>query len=132
MKLRPHHLLCTQGYSGKGYDKRFVDNMTVITNRLRKESKTKIDITFSMDSLCCKCPRNIGKNICQDDDKVLEYDKKVISYFKIEEKTYIYQELIKEINYQMSEEIMDDICSSCNWYPISNCKHNILKKKYSK
>ena len=27
--LRPHHLLCTQGYSGKGYDENFVAHMFV-------------------------------------------------------------------------------------------------------
>ncbi|MDD7224175.1 MAG: DUF1284 domain-containing protein, partial [Lachnospiraceae bacterium] len=30
--LRPHHLLCTQGYSGKGYSDDFVENMDKIVD----------------------------------------------------------------------------------------------------
>ena len=33
--LRPHHLLCTQGYSGKGYDNDFVAHMTDVVHQLR-------------------------------------------------------------------------------------------------
>ena len=31
--LRPHHLLCTQGYSGKGYDNDFVAHMTDVVHQ---------------------------------------------------------------------------------------------------
>lgn len=61
-KLRPHHLLCTQGYSGKGYSEDFVENMDIVVE----------DINY-----------------------------------------------IKE---NITEEIMDDICGSCEWYSISHCK----------
>ncbi|WP_328223074.1 DUF1284 domain-containing protein [Faecalicatena contorta] len=54
--LRPHHLLCTQSYSGKGYDDTFVENMNRITQKLRTEEQTPVDIVFSTDSLCLCCP----------------------------------------------------------------------------
>ena len=34
MKLRPHHLMCTQSYAGKGYDEDFVKVMDKITYEL--------------------------------------------------------------------------------------------------
>lgn len=128
MRLRPHHLLCTQGYSGKGYSSDFVLNMTAVTNRLRKETNVVIDIVFSTDDICEKCPNKLGTDLCRDQAKVKCFDRKIIDYFELEEKSYIYQDLIREISAKITECIFDDICASCNWYPVSACKRNILGK----
>lgn len=126
MMLRPHHLLCTQGYSGKGYSDAFVQNMTAITNRLRNEVDVVVNIIFSTDDICAKCPKMIDTGLCKDNDKVESFDKKLIDYFDLEEKSYIYQDIIREIDSKMTETIMEDICSNCCWYPVSACKSKIL------
>lgn len=126
MRLRPHHLLCTQGYSGKGYSDDFVQNMTAITNRLRNEAGIVIHIVFSTDDICAKCPQMIDHDLCKDNDKVKRFDKKLIDYFGLEEKEYIFQNIVDEINSKMTESMMDDICSDCGWYPVSACKSKIL------
>jgi len=126
MKLRPHHLLCTQGYSGRGYNSDFVENMTAITTHLRNNANAVVEIVFSTDDICSKCPRMIDNDLCESDDKVKRLDKKVITYFGIKEKNYIYQDIIREINAEMTSSMMDDICSDCEWYPISACRKNIL------
>lgn len=84
MKLRPHHLLCTQGFSGKGYDDNFVKNMLAITKYLRNNPNPIIEIVFSTDDICCCCPNKINENICKDQYKVNSFDEKVIKYFNIE------------------------------------------------
>lgn len=53
-------------------------------------------------------------------------DKKVIDYFNLEEKTYNYHDLIKYIDTSMTNDMMDDICGKCEWYPISNCRNAII------
>lgn len=126
MKLRPHHLLCTQGYSGKGYSGDFVLNMTAMTNHLRKEAKVVVDIVFSTDDICEKCPNMLRADMCKDQCKVKCFDQKMIDYFGLEEKSYVYQDIVREINAQMTETILDDICASCSWYPVSACKRTIL------
>jgi len=126
MKLRPHHLLCTQGYSGRGYNEDFVENMTAITNHLRSIENVAVKIVFSTDDICNKCPKMLDVDRCEENDKVKRFDRKIIDYFDIEEKSYIYQEIIKEINANMTITMMDDICGDCNWYAISACKQNIL------
>ena len=126
MKLRPHHLLCTQGYSGKGYGDDFVANMTAITTRLRSDEDVAIDIVFSTDDICSKCPKMLGVDLCEQNEKVKRFDRKVIDYFGIEEKSYIYRDIVRGINAKMTTATMDDICGDCNWYPISAWKKNIL------
>ena len=78
------------------------------------------------NDICSKCPRMIGENLCDRNDKVKRFDEKVIVYFDIEEKSYIYQDIIREINAKMTSSMMDDICNACEWYSMSACKRNIL------
>lgn len=129
IKLRPHHLLCTQGYSGKGYSDDFVQNMTAVTTLLRGETNVPIELVFSTDDICAKCPKKKGENLCENNGKVCRFDQKVVDYFGLEEKLYLYQDLIREINTKMTPAMMDDICSECNWYPVSACKRNVLERK---
>lgn len=128
MRLRPHHLLCTQSYSGKGYDAAFVENMNLLVARLRTEEPVSVEITFSADDLCSSCPNMSDKALCKDNKKVTSYDKKVTEYFHIEEKTYIYQDIAREIRKKMTPEILEDICGDCEWYPISACRKVLCGK----
>ena len=128
--LRPHHLLCTQGYSGHGYSPEFVENMDRVVDRLRNGDDL-IKITYSTDELCSKCPNKLGEDCCETQDKVKWFDDRVVEYFDIEEKEYHYREIIKEIDDKMTGEMMDVICSECSWYPISSCRKRILEEKPS-
>ena len=129
--LRPHHLLCTQGYEGKGYDALFVENMTAITNLLRGKTDAIIQLVFSTDDLCRFCPKKIDDAMCEDNEKVLRIDKKLIDYFGLEEKNYAYHAIVAQINAMMTPSILDDICGDCTWYPVSACRKKILAKTMS-
>lgn len=96
--LRPHHLLCTQGYSGKGYDNDFVAHMTDVVHQLRDVPGTTIRLTFSTDTLCSCCPNKLGEDLCDTQEKVKRYDAKTVEYFGLEEKEYVYQDLIRAID----------------------------------
>lgn len=122
MRLRPHHLLCTQSYSGKGYNNAFVENMNQIVAELRENEATPVEIVFSTDDLCAYCPNMLETNLCKEQDKVKDYDQKVIDYFHIEEKIYLYQDITRKIRAEMTPEMLKDICGNCEWYPTSACK----------
>lgn len=128
MELRPHHLLCTQAYSGKGYNEEFVKNMDTLTTQLRQGDPVKVKITFSTDDLCACCPNMIAENQCVTNEKVNRYDQKVIDYFHIEEKEYIYQDITRKIREEMTPEMLEDICEGCSWYPVSACRRILVGK----
>ena len=56
-------------------------------------------------------------------------DRKTIEYFGLEEKEYVYQDLIREIDEKMTSEMLADICRDCEWFPISACRKNICGNK---
>lgn len=128
MDLRPHHLLCTQGYSGKGYSDKFVENMNRVTEKLRGSEPVMVHLTCSTDVLCADCPNMLGTDLCSTNEKVKRYDWKVMKYFQLEEKDYIYQELVERIREEMTPEMLADICDGCSWYPVSACREKILGK----
>ncbi len=130
ISLRPHHLLCTQGYSGNGYNEDFVQNMTNITNSMRTDRNLKVNIVFSTDDICTYCSRKLGEGLCKDDNKVLVFDKGVIDFLGLSEKVYNYQDLIHIIHEKMTSEKMKDICGNCEWHQMSACEKNILSGKY--
>lgn len=125
--LRPHHLLCTQGYSGKGYSEDFVAHMDQVVDYLRNQEDAKVMLTFSTDDLCSCCPHRKDVDLCATQEKVKSFDQKMINYFELEEKVYTYSDIIKQIDEQMTEEMLTDICGDCQWLPVSACKKNICK-----
>lgn len=127
MKLRPHHLMCTQSYAGKGYDEDFVKVMDKITYELRNNKECLINIVFSTDDICVACPNMLDINLCKTNEKVNNIDSKVIKYFNLEEKEYIYKDIVNYIKNNITLEIMDDICKECEWYNISECRSIICK-----
>ena len=127
MKLRPHHLMCTQSYAGKGYDEDFVKVMDKITYELRNNKEYLINIVFSTDDICEACPNMLDINLCKTNEKVNNIDSKVIKYFNLEEKEYIYKDIVNYIKNNITLEIMGDICKECEWYNISECRSIICK-----
>ncbi|MDP4143535.1 MAG: DUF1284 domain-containing protein [Bacillota bacterium] len=124
--LRPHHIMCFQGYEGKGYNQDFISNMDKIYIQLKEKTNSKINIVFSTDDVCAKCPNKLSENSCNTNEKVMTIDSKVIHYLNLAEKIYTYNELIRMLRSNINEKIMDDICGHCGWYETSKCKTNIL------
>ena len=130
MMLRPHHLLCTQGYEGKGYSDGFVSNMSKIVGLLRSDPQIKINIVFSSDHICEDCPNRVGIDGCKSESKVDRYDKAVIELLGLQEKEYYYQELISKLDMLLDNDRLKSICGDCEWFGNSACQNNILSKKF--
>lgn len=100
--------------------------MNQVTAELRGERPVKIQLVFFTDDLCTCCPHKQGEDVCDANEKVKRYDRKVIEYFHLEEREYIYQEIVEKIRKEITPEIMADICDGCGWYPVSACREKIL------
>ncbi len=130
MRLRPHHLLCTQGYEGKGYDEKFVRRMTDYVTRMRQEEGFRVRITLHPDDICAACPNLADPKHCMSDEKVTAFDRKVMDFFGLKEgEVYNYQDLIRFVDEHMTEERLASICGTCSWYPVSLCRSRILGKE---
>ena len=132
--LRPHHLLCTQGYSGHGYSKAYVAHMNEVTRRLRSDPDVLVRIVFGNDTLCSGCPHAseaaAGTFRGDTEAKVRAFDERTAAFAGIHEGIYRYQDLIHRIDRSMTPEKMDEICGSCSWAKMSECKATAISGRY--
>lgn len=119
INLRPHHLLCTRAFKGKGYSAAFVENMQCVINRLRLGCD--IILVEGIDDICTPCPERI-ENRCRSEAKVTAFDKAVLSRFRLKIKTaYSYAEIERMLNAELTEPVYDCICRNCEWKQTGIC-----------
>ena len=75
LHLRPHHLLCLQTFTGRGYSEEFVWHMTLVRDQLIREPLTPVELVSGVDDLCAHCPNNVDGQ-CTSDNPSL-FDSKV-------------------------------------------------------
>jgi len=67
IKIRAHHLLCLQGFQGKGYDEDYIKNMASLVSLIQQDSKSiLLELTDKTDDFCASCPHSLGE-LCNKD-----------------------------------------------------------------
>jgi len=119
LRLRPHHLLCLQKYTGHGYNEEFVERMDTVIDIIKSDPDVPVELVCGEDMLCEACPNNID-SVCSSEDKVVSIDEKVMNK--------------SELSYGMTDtwnnlsncaagvirdtEQFEDTCGACQWYNI--------------
>lgn len=117
MKLRPHHLLCIQKYTGHGYSEDFTAHMNGLVMNLKAHPETPVNVVFGCDDLCSHCPNN-DNGRCISLEKVSAMDAAVRELVKADSGTW-------EALSQAAETIFhgrdfEKICGNCCWLDL--CK----------
>ncbi len=119
MRLRPHHALCIQKFTGHGYDDRFTEHMTEICETLRKFPETQINIISGCDELCAACPHaHTGK--CAALEKVETMDAQVVKALGVRPGGALpWAELAARARKNVFEtDAFKEICGSCEWFDL--------------
>lgn len=118
LKLRPHHLLCTRAFKGKGYSHAFVCNMIRVIEQLK--TNCIITLVEGSDAVCSNCPERIGKR-CRSEEKINRFDGAVLDYIHLEKKNYRYAEVERILAVHLTESAYNSICSRCEWKATGVC-----------
>ena len=119
MKLRPHHLLCVQKYTGKGYNDAFAAGMDALIRRLAARPDTAVTLVDGRDDLCTSCPHMAG-NRCDSGEKVNRLDRGVLETcgFSAGE-TRSWNALARTAREQVLEkDTFVKICGCCEWFEL--------------
>lgn len=84
MRLRPHHLLCVQGYRGKGYDERFRETMGRIARTLAGAPTLPVTVSDGPDDICRACPHLKDERCTWEqagEESVREHDAALLAAF---------------------------------------------------
>ena len=120
MKLRPHHLLCIQKYTGSGYDDAFTAGMDALVRRLRACPDAPVTLVEGRDDLCAACPHMAGSR-CGSEEKVNRLDRGVLEAcgFSAGE-TRSWSALARTAREQVLEkETFVKVCGYCEWFELS-------------
>ena len=130
IKLRHHHLLCTQTFTGKGYDYRFVANMEDVVSALGSPKDLVIRLSITSDDICSSCPNEV-RGLCKDELSVIEKDRAAAMFLNLpEEATIPAEKLIGMIQERLRG--LDDfwlLCGECEWLDLCNERLAAIKGK---
>lgn len=119
MKLRPHHLLCIQKYTGKGYDAPFAANMNRLLCRLMADPDGSILLTEGRDDVCAACPHMID-GYCASEEKVQRMDQGVLAACGLScAQTGSWRALAQSASEMIFQtDRFDQICGDCQWFEL--------------
>ena len=117
--LRPHHGLCIQHYTGRGYDEKFTKNMDYIAGILKNNPTQEIVLCKGVDALCECCPYN-QEGICLSEEKAAKYDSKCLSLAGFNEGQHLIWDLFQKT---LADEIIKKsalkyVCGDCVWFSL--------------
>lgn len=113
-KLRPHHGMCINFFVGKGYSDDFTAHMTSMIRSL--SANPIICLSTETDAICTKCPNNT-KGSCTTDEKVMQYDRKVLEHCGLANGVCMhYSDFSQLIHKQILQRgLREEICGDCQW-----------------
>ena len=115
IRLRPHHLMCIQGFQGKGYSDFFVDHLRGIIDLLNEDPDQRIEIIHAADDICMFCPHAKPGGLCDHETKVTVYDEKTQDFFKINEGSIVFKEIRETVQNRLNTKVLNSICADCQW-----------------
>lgn len=120
VQFRPHHILCTLAFQGKGYTPSFTQNYQRIHNALNDE--TIIEIVFHADDICMPCPMRRGQG-CDQLTKINALDTQHAHILNLKSGMCLtWKEAKKRLKNQMTIPLFHEACSNCSWYPEGLCQ----------
>jgi len=125
VRYRPHHLLCSLGFQGKGYSPAFVANMAAIVDgRLRADGgdAVVIEITGAADDICAPCPRRRGSR-CEAQTRVAALDTRHARALGLFAGTRLtWGEARARIARRVAPGALASLCAGCQWLEHGICE----------
>ncbi len=124
--LRPHHLLCVQGFRGLGYSPQFVATMQRVVHTLQ-DNAVLVGVEVRADVICQSCPYLTDSHICSRGTPA-DRDQAVLSVLKVRpEVEKPWGEWLNLIAICLNPECFRTLCSDCEWYQLGYCMEEIKR-----
>lgn len=128
MKFRPHHFLCTLGFEGKGYSSGFVKNYNKISETLKDDPNTEIEVVEFLDDICGACPKRKDELHCTSQDQIALLDARHKDALGIKIGDHLTWAQAKAlIRSNITLKKFHHICDGCEWKELGVCESALLK-----
>ncbi|AUM74056.1 DUF1284 domain-containing protein [Paracoccus jeotgali] len=127
--LRPHHVLCSIGWAGRGYSPAFSRNMDrVVMGRLRRDPATPVQFVAGADSICAPCPHRRGQG-CASAERIAGLDQAHGAALGIAPGAAMTWAQAEARARRLDPDDLDRICAACQWLPLGLCKSALAALK---
>lgn len=114
-KLRGHHLICLNFFSGEGYDDAFIENLR---NIIATTEEKVVEVHDGADAVCEKCP-SMQMNRClhsgQADDDIAALDSLALRLLNMSHGQHVRWRDIRDLLPSIFHEWYVSSCSGCDW-----------------
>lgn len=130
VRLRRHHILCSVGFEGRGYDDAFTANMGhIVCGQLRAAGgeAVVVHITEIADSICAPCPRRLGLG-CRDQDKIDALDAAHGAALDLRPGDRLtWGKCLERVRERVAPDDLDVLCRGCSWLSGGMCKAAVAR-----
>jgi len=134
MRLRGHHLICIQGFRGKGYSKSYVDHMSRLVEQLRSSPDLEVEVADEHDDICMACPF-LGENGCQQEGPISEErahrrDRAYLEKLRLEPGMALaWSGIMAKLKVLIGIDDLEAFCAECEWLPLGYCREGVARLK---
>ena len=122
--LRPHHLICMQGFVGKGYSEDFTKHFGELIDRI-KNGEAIIQVTHQLDHVCSHCPERCH-GVCGHDEMVLALDRGYEEVLGLKgNEIFTWEALLELIQSHVKIDDFHRICATCSWKQFGYCEKGL-------
>ncbi len=129
VRLRGHHLLCLHGFRGLGYSAEFRSNMCRVRDRLLGSPDILVEVTASPDDICAACPHLSNERCSKRDEdsesRIHAKDAAILSRLSLSPGDRMPAQDLFALTGDRFGEGLDEVCSSCRWFPLGWCADGI-------
>lgn len=126
IRLRPHHLLCIQGFRGQGYSPTFVANMARLKEMLDELPETAVEIAGGVDDICGFCPHLDDGACVRQGQRVDELDRRILARLGLAAgDTSTWSQLVDGIREKVEPTALAELCGGCNWLDLGFCAKGV-------
>lgn len=127
--IRAHNLLCLLGYRGKGYDDRFVAEMTAVHTALKADPATRVEVRTSPDRLCSACPNLKGGCTLggpAHEAHMRAQDEDVAARLGLSPGDVLpWSDILSRVKRHVRGADLPGICTTCPWLSLGWCAEGI-------
>jgi hypothetical protein len=128
IKLRGHHLICLNFFSGEGYNFEFIANLRKILEKAW--SGEEIEICSGADDICRQCPHLRGNKCYFDknsDNEIRKMDRRAIKLLRLSAHGRVHWLKIRDKIPEIIREWTKTHCKACGWRKACETKLGIYK-----
>lgn len=126
IRIRPHHLLCIQGFRGQGYSPTFIANMARLKEMLTEAPDTPVQLTDGTDDICGFCP-HADDGICmRPGQRVNEIDRRTLDKLELDDGAQgTWSDFVECIRDKLPPDQLGEVCHGCSWIDLGFCANGL-------